>query len=103
MADFNAEGLEAAGFQHDDDGKGHLEEFANKAGMHNGGDYLVHGVWKRGMVQIHVETNTNTEVQDGISSVVTHPSVAVVSGPNGKVTVNATDLEGILFAADQLG
>jgi hypothetical protein len=103
MADFDAAALEASGFTHDDDGKGYLEEFANKANMHNGGDYVVHGVWKRGMVQVHVETNTNTEVQDGISSVVTHPSVAVVSGPNGKIAVNATDLEGILSAADQLG
>lgn len=103
MPDIDVTGLEAAGFTHDDDAKGHLEEFATKAGMHNGGDYVVHGVWKRGMVTVHIETNTNTEVQDGISSVVTHPSVAVVSGPNGKIACNALEVEGILAAADQLG
>lgn len=95
--------LEAAGFKHDDEGKTYLEEFANKAEMHNGGEYVVHGFWKRGMVTVHIEQNTTTEVQDGISSVVTHPTVAAVSGPNGRVAVNASDIEGILYAADQLG
>ena len=103
MVDDTAAALEAAGFKHDDDGKGYLEEFAIKANMHQGGDYVVHGFWKRGMVSVHIEQNTTTEVQDGIQSVVTHPTVAVVSGPNGKVAVNATDVEGILYAADQLG
>lgn len=103
MADDTVAALEAAGFTHDDDGKGYLEEFANKAEMHQGGEYVVHGFWKKGMVAVHIEQNTTTEVQDGISSVVTHPTVAVVSGPNGKIAVNATDVEGILSAADQLG
>lgn len=95
--------LEAAGFKHDDEGKTYLEEFAVKADMHQGGDYQVHGFWKRGMVTVHIEQNTTTEVTDGISSVITHPAVASVSGPNGKVAVNANDVEAILYEADQLG
>lgn len=95
--------LEAAGFVHDDENKSHLEEFATKSNMHQGGDYLVHGVWKRGMVTVHMEQNTTTEVVDGLTSVVTHPSVAVISGPNGKVACSAADANGILDAADYLG
>jgi hypothetical protein len=103
MSDYDASDLTDVGFEPDEQTKTYLEEFATKANMHQGGPYEVHGVWKRGMVTVHVEQNTTTEVQDGITSVVTHPHVAVVSGPNGKIAVNATDVEGILSAADQLG
>lgn len=106
MAEYDAEAvkaLEAAGFESDETTKSYLEEFAEKSNMHQGGPYEIHGVWKRAMVTVHVEQNTMTEIQDGITSVVTHPHVAVVSGPNGKIACNATDVEAILSAADLLG
>lgn len=86
--------LEDAGFKHDDESKDAHVELADRVNMHESGPYVVHGVWKKGLVTVKIEQNTAAEpMGGGLSAVIQHPPVALVSGPNGTVACNPDDIE----------
>ena len=94
--------LEGAGFKHDDELKGAHEESATSNEMHTGGPYVIHGVWRKGLVSIVVEQNTDTIETDGMSVSTTHPPVAVVQGPKGRAGCNPSDADLLLSLAVEL-
>lgn len=99
----NQAALELAGFTQDDDLKTAHEEQADKNGMHEAGPYVVHGVWKKGLVTLVFEQNTSAEdLGGGMNAVIQHPVVCVVSGPNGKAACNPDDTELILALVKDL-
>lgn len=95
--------LEAAGFVADPESKSQQEDYATKAGLHNGGAYSVVSVWKKGLVTALIEQNNSTEEQNGVKSQIMHQPVVVISGPGGKTVTSADDIECVLLMADQLG
>lgn len=95
--------LEDSGFVHDDDMKSAHTDNATKNGMSDFGPYVVHGVWRKGLVTVLCEQNTAPEpMGGGMSAIISHPAVCVVSGPNGKAACNAEDTELILVLATEL-
>lgn len=98
------EALEQAGFTHADDLKAAHEERATKNGMHNSGPYVVHHVWTKGLLSIVLEQNTcpDGDETSGLSALVTHPPVCVVTGPGGRCAVSPNYIEGVLTLAEDL-
>lgn len=94
---------EAAGFTHDDELKSAHEAQANKHKMHDSGPYVVHGVWRRGLVNLIVEQNTAVEeISGGLTAAIQHPTVCVVVGPGGRAACNVADTALILQLAEEL-
>lgn len=95
--------LEKAGFVADSELVDSHAQSADKRGMHKGGEYVVHGAWRRGAVALLFEQNTAAEpMEGGLTATVTHPAVCVVSSPYGRVACNAADTALILAIADDL-
>jgi hypothetical protein len=93
--------LEKAGFKHDDELKSGHEEQAEKNDMHQSGPYVVHGVWKKGLVTVLLEQNTAAEpMGGGMSAIIQHPPVAVISGPQGRGSCNPDDVEALRHLLD---
>ncbi len=67
--------------------------------MTESGPYVVHGVWAKDDVRVVVEQNTAPDRRDAGEdepvAIVTHPKVAVVSGPKATVAVTASDTESL--------
>jgi hypothetical protein len=80
--------LEKAGFKHDDELKSAHEEQADKNSMHETGPYVVHGVWRKGLVSVLFEQN--------------NAAVCVVSGPKGRAACNPDDTELLLLLVEEL-
>jgi hypothetical protein len=95
--------LEKAGFKHDDELKSAHEEQADKNSMHETGPYVVHGVWRKGLVSVLFEQNTAAEeMGGGMKAVIQHPAVCVVSGPKGRAACNPDDTELLLLLVEEL-
>lgn len=71
-------------------------------GMDNGGTYDFGYELIRGRTTIMIEQNVSTIVGDGLETMTKHPAVATVTGPRGRVTVNATETDLILAMADEV-
>lgn len=99
----NVTALKKAGFVEDGDLKAAHEKAADKNNLSASGKYDVLGVLKRGLVTLMFEQNTASEPSsDGLTVSVSHPAVCVVSGPAGRVAVNAADTDLILSVAADL-
>lgn len=99
----DAAALKKAGFKHDDETKAAHEEHATTNDMHKDGPYVVHGVWKKGLVNLLFEQNTAAEpMGGGMSAVIQHPHVCIVSGPKGRVACNADDMDLILAMVSEV-
>jgi hypothetical protein len=95
--------LESAGFVHDDELKAAHEEHAERYEMHATGPYVIHGMWKKGLVTLLFEQNTASEpMGGGMSAVIQHPPVCIVSGPRGRLACTADDVELILSLVDEV-
>ena len=91
-----------AGFERDDDERDAQQSVCDAQGMDNGGPYHVRGVYKKGDVTMHFETNVSTVVQQGMSSSTNHPQVCVIKGPKGRVACRADDTELQLQMAEEM-
>lgn len=92
-----------AGFAYDADEHSNHVQTASEIGMHQGGEYRVHGVYTKGRVMVKVEENTDTQDLNGLKMQVTHPPVCLVYGPRGTVAAPLADRELVLRMADELG
>lgn len=96
--------IEADGFKHDDEMKSAHVANAEKNKMSDSGPYVVDGVWRKGIVTLLFEQNTCPEhMGGGMSAIISHPAVCVVSGPNGKAACSADDTDLILSLANEFG
>lgn len=91
-----------AGFERDDEERDAQQSVCDSQGMDTGGPYHVRGVYKKGDVTMHFETNVSTIEQQGMSSSTNHPQVCVVRGPKGRVACSAKDTNLQLRLADEL-
>jgi len=66
------------------------------------GDYVVHGLYTKGDVQVLIEQTTSPDDPDG-DVVRRHPPVVVISSPRGRVACRPDDLDAILHEIDALG
>lgn len=71
-------------------------------GMDNGGTFDFGYELIRGNVTIMIEQNVSTIIGDGLETMTKHPAVATVTGPRGRVTVNAAETDLILAMADEV-
>lgn len=88
-----ADTLTALGFTADAQAKAVAEENAEAQGLSTNGDYTVHDVYTKGDVVVTVEQNQAPEDLGGLSALVTHPPVAVVASPKGRVAFNPADVD----------
>lgn len=65
---------------------------AIEAGAGSGGEFSVNHVFTKNQIKVTVEQNSATEDVGGLSAVVTHPPVAVIESPNGRVAFNPSDV-----------
>jgi len=79
------------------------QQQASNDGLSHNGAYVVLAVLTKGLVTIVFEQNTASENVGGLDAAVTHPAVAVISSPKGKVACNPTDAELIVNVAADLG
>lgn len=95
--------LELEGFVEDDTLASARAEKASQDNMHQTGPYVIHGVWRKGAVTLVFEQNTAAEeMGGGMSAVIQHPAVCVVSGPKGSAACNPADVKLILALAEEL-
>jgi hypothetical protein len=85
--------LEELGFTADKEALDTHEQNAAAFGMSDNGAYAVHGVHTKGDVIVHTEQNTAPEDLGGLSAIVTHPTVAVMVSPKGRVAFNPEHVE----------
>lgn len=77
----------------DDKAQAQSDEAAAIAeGAGNGGEFSVDNVFTKNNVKVTVQQNSATEDVGGLSAVVTHPPVAVVESPKGRVAFNPSDV-----------
>lgn len=91
-----------AGFERDEDERDAHQSVSDAAGMDQGGQYFVQGVYRKDGVSITFETNVSEQTQGGLASSVRHPQVCVVQGPKGRVACSAKDTELQLRLAAEL-
>lgn len=85
--------LGSLGFAQDGEAANVARQNAEAQGLSHNGPYEVLGVWRRGEVMVLLEHNTAPDVFNGLNALISHPPVAVLSGPKGRVAVNPDDLE----------
>lgn len=97
--------LAELGFTSDDEKKASYQEAFEKAGTSENGAHVVHGVWTKGDISLHLERNTAPEdTGDDMTAVVTHPPVFVISkGGKRVVTVMQRDPEALKAVLSDLG
>ena len=71
-------------------------------GMDQGGVFDFGYELVRGNTTIMIEQNISTIIGDGLETMTKHPAVATVTGPRGRVTVNAAETDLILAMADEV-
>lgn len=85
--------LTSLGFTADDKAKQAAIDNADAQELSHNGDYTVHDVFTKGDVVITVEQNQAPEDLGGLTAVVTHPPVAVIASPKGRVAFNPADVD----------
>lgn len=96
------EALTGVGFQADAELKTAHEEAAVSMGMDTGGPYKVLAVYRKGLTNVLIEQNTASEQVDGMEITTSHPALALVQGPKGKVGCNPSDIELLLSLITEL-
>lgn len=80
------------GFVEDAEAKDVAEQNAAALGLSSNGTYTVHHVFTKGDVLVTIEQNQAAEdMGNGMSAMVTHPPVAVATGPKGRCSFNLED------------
>lgn len=98
-----AETLLDLGFTRDEASKSAAEANAEANGMSSNGAYVVQDVFVRGEVVVTVEQNQAPEdFGGGMSAIVTHPPLAIIASPKGRVAFNPEDLELAANLANEL-
>lgn len=69
--------------------------------LNENGDYVVHGLYTKGDVQVLIEQTTAPDDPAG-NVIRRHDPVVVISSPKGRVACNPNDLEAILHEVDAL-
>lgn len=88
-----ADTLLGLGFSRDADSKRAAESNAEANGMSRNGPYTVQDVFVRGDVVITVEQNQSPEdFGGGMTAVITHPPLAIIASPKGRVAFNPQDV-----------
>lgn len=90
------------GFTEDKDAHKAQEQNAAALGMSDNGDYTVHHVLTKDDVIVHVEQNVAPEDLGGLTAVVTHPAVAVIASPKGRVAFNPEHTEIVEHLVNEL-
>lgn len=89
-----ADTLKRLGFIEDERGRAAAETNAETAGVNDNGTYTVQAVYVRDNIVVTVEQNQAPEqLGDGMTAVVTHPPLAVIASPKGRVAFNPADTE----------
>lgn len=88
-----ADKLSELGFKADSKAKQAALTDAEAQGLSVNGSYDVHAVYAKDGITVTVEQNQATEDIGGLSAVVTHPPVAVMESPKGRVAFNPNDVE----------
>lgn len=81
------------GFKADKQAKQVAVDNADAQGMSANGSYDIHDVFIKGNTVVTVEQNQAPEDLGGLSAVVTHPAVAVIASPQGRVAFNPDNVE----------
>jgi hypothetical protein len=102
---FDLQMLEAAGFEKQLTEQEWQDKQQQLAGseMAHGGEYRLDYVLARDRVTVTVEQNTSTQEYGGMQMQVRHPPVAIIDGPNGRVSCSAENAQLILQLAEAVG
>lgn len=99
-----ADALINRGFINDTALQSGLTQIAADLGMGENGSYKVLACYSKGDVSVTVEQNQSPEVLGGgMSAVVTHPPLAIVVGPKGRIAANPDDIELVVSLISDLG
>lgn len=103
LADLDLQPLLEAGFKKmtQKEWQARVDEY-KALGMDNGGTFDFGYELVRGNTTVMIEQNISTIVGDGLETMTKHPAVATVTGPRGRVTVNAAETDLILAMADEV-
>jgi hypothetical protein len=85
--------LTSLGFTDDAKAKQAAEDNAQAQDLSANGEYIVEGVFTKDDVVVTVEQNQAPEDLGGLTAVVTHPPVAVIASPKGRIAFNPEDAE----------
>lgn len=94
--------LKEQGFEEDAAGRQAAQQNAEAQGMGANGEYTVLDVLTRGEVVVTIEQNQAPEDVGGLTAVVTHPPLAIVASPKGRVAANPEDVTLVAALVDQL-
>lgn len=88
-----ADKLHELGFKADSKAKQAALAEAEAQGLSANGSYDVHAVYVKDGITVTVEQNQAPEDVGGLSAVITHPPVAIMESPKGRVAFNPQHLE----------
>lgn len=96
------EALLSQGFTLDEASRSAAQQNADAQGMSVNGPYVVESVHVKGDVLVSVERNQSPEDLGGYTALVTHPALAVVTSPKGRIACNPNDVELVLSVVGDL-
>lgn len=95
--------LEAVGFAPHEDAAEYFRAISHELGMQDNGPYEVLACWTRGQTVVLVEQNTAPDdLGGGMTAVITHPPVAVIEGPRGRVAASPLDVALVVDQAKEV-
>lgn len=97
------ETLEQLGFTRDENVRDQILVLSLEADLSHNGEYSVGDVFVRGECVVVVEQNQAPEDLGGMKAVVTHPPLAIIESPKGRVAFNPTDVKLAEVLVSELG
>lgn len=99
---FDPSFLTSIGFMEDPELRLALSQEAIDKNLDRGGPYRLLAALRKGLITVVVEQNVTTEVLGGLSTQITYPEVAKVTGPGGSTACAAEDQNLVLAMTEAM-